>query len=129
MPTSGSSLLLFTGMSSKTTSAKTPEFLTGQDKKPSVLISQADYLSLLIKAGITDPQLWPPGKQDGAGLIARIREIEAAELASSGRFDWEALSPELQDEYDAACNALDGLIDPDDQGEDAAGFFAKLKGA
>ena len=73
-----------------------------------------EYFELLVEAGITDPARWPSGYEQGAALLARIREIEDACIAAHGGFDFDKLSRKEQDEYDHACIDLDELIDPDD---------------
>jgi hypothetical protein len=49
--------------------------------------------------------------QEGARARARVRKIEAHCIRRHGGFDWEKLSPKLQDEYDALCVLLDRLRD------------------
>jgi hypothetical protein len=65
-----------------------------------VLLDTASYISLLVRADVFDAGQWPPGKQEGAVLLSRIREIEHACIAAHGAFDWEKLEPAAQDEYD-----------------------------
>lgn len=66
----------------------------------------------MVTAGITDPQRWPEEARAGAALLARIRQIEADCKAQHGQWDWELLSPELQNEYDVACRKLNILRYP-----------------
>ncbi len=87
-----------------------PRFAKDSEGKSStVTLDLRSYLILLVKANVTDPQLWPPGLQDGAGALARVRQIEADCKSEHGEFDWEKLSPVVQDEYDSLCCALDSL--------------------
>jgi len=81
--------------------------------QPLVLLTQEDYLDLLVGNNVTDPGSWPPGKQDGARLLARIRQIEQECVAEHGRWDWELLSEALQDEYDGACIDLNKVREPE----------------
>lgn len=67
------------------------------------------HFMLLVKADATDPHLWPPGLQEGAAALARIRQIEADCKSQLGEFDWEKLSQVAQDEYDNLGSALDSL--------------------
>jgi hypothetical protein len=66
---------------------------------------------LLIKANVSDPAWWPPGAQEGAAALARARAIERRCIAKHGAFDWEQLSPRMQNEYDDLCALLDRLQD------------------
>ncbi len=89
-----------------------PQFETDSAGKPTaVRLETAVYIQLLVQANITDPALWPPGMENGAKALARIREIEQDCIRRYGEFDWEMLPPELQDEYDALCALLDTLQD------------------
>lgn len=87
------------------------------------------YVNLLVKAGVTNPEQWPEGLRDGAVWLARIREIEAQGREQNGEWDWELLSPELQDEYDSACSALNLLRDVagGEQDVPADAVFAELR--
>jgi hypothetical protein len=76
-----------------------------------VSLSVYEYLELLCEADVTDPERWPAGTEQGAALLARIREIEAECRARHGKWDWELLSEELQDEYDIASSKLDLLVE------------------
>ena len=80
-----------------------------EGKSGTVTLDLRSYLNLLVKADVTDPHLWPPGLQDGAAALARIRQIEADCKSQHGEFDWEKLSPVVQDEYDSLSCALDSL--------------------
>ncbi len=87
-----------------------PRFAKDPERKSStVTLDLESYLILLVKADITDPHLWPPGLQDGAAALARIRQIEADCKSQHGEFDWEKLSQVVQDEYDNLSAALDSL--------------------
>jgi hypothetical protein len=89
-----------------------PQFELDRAGKPTaVRLATATYVQLLVQAGITDPNFWPPGMEQGAQTLARIREIEAACIEQHGAFDWEKLPPEIQEEYDALCALLDSLQD------------------
>ena len=89
-----------------------PRFLNGgKGKRPSVKLDALAYVTLLVRADITDPALWPPGMKKGAKALARVREIERRCIAKHGEFDWEKLSRKVQDEYDGLCLLLDRLQD------------------
>lgn len=89
-----------------------PEFMRDQDDRlVSVELVIADYVELLIRAEATDPALWPSGMEYGASSLVRIRQIEADCTAQHGKWDWELLAPELQDEYDGLCGVLDEFRD------------------
>lgn len=78
-------------------------------------VSAAEYVGLLVKSGVTEPERWPEQAREGAALLARIRQIEADCRAQHGEWDWELLSEDLQDEYDSTCGLLDQLrhaLDP-----------------
>src|SRR3982751_5002247 len=81
--------------------------------KPLVLLTEEDYLDLLVSSNVTDPDSWPPGKEDGARLLARIRQIEQDCVRQHGKWDWELLSREVQDEYDGACVDLNRMREPE----------------
>ncbi len=89
-----------------------PRFVTdrrGRTKR--VSLETAAYLTLLVRGNVTDPSLWPPGLKRGAGMLARIRAIEHRCIRKLGHFDWEKLSPKVQDEYDGLCVDLDAMLD------------------
>ena len=88
-----------------------PVFTEADNAPPMVTLRAADYVALLVQAGVTDPLLWPPEMQAGATALARVRQIEAECAALRGTFDWEALSPEVQDEYDRLSARLDDFQD------------------
>ncbi len=89
-----------------------PHFVTDDQGKPTtVTLDTAAYVALLVQANITDPALWPPGMQEGASALARIRQIEANCISQYGEFDWEKLPEATQDEYDDLCALLDKLQD------------------
>ncbi|MBV9851853.1 MAG: hypothetical protein JO250_19475 [Armatimonadetes bacterium] len=88
-----------------------PFFTEADDAPPRVTLRAADYVALLVQAGVTDPALWPPERREGAAALARVRQIEADCTAQQGAFDWERLPPELQNEYDRLSALLDGLQD------------------
>jgi hypothetical protein len=92
--------------------APPPKFATKANGKPAkVTLDPVTYVALLVKANLTDPNLWPPGMQEGAAALARVRAIEKHCIAKHGHFDWEKLSRKLQDEYDSKCALLDQLQD------------------
>ena len=70
-----------------------------------------EYVSLLVKASEFDPARWPEGLKEGATLLGRIRQIEQMGIEEHGRWDWEEISEELQDEYDSCCSRLNRLRD------------------
>jgi hypothetical protein len=82
-------------------------------KHTAVTLSVKSYVTLLVQANVTDPELWPPGFKEGATALARVREIESECIAQHGEFDWEKLTPAVQDEYDILCVSLDDLQDDD----------------
>ncbi|GBC76194.1 hypothetical protein HRbin07_00391 [bacterium HR07] len=89
-----------------------PQFATDPQGRPTkVTLDTAAYIMLLVQANITDPALWPPGMQEGASALARIRQIEAECISQHGEFDWERLPKAIQDEYDDLCVLLDKLQD------------------
>jgi hypothetical protein len=89
-----------------------PKFVThANGKAAAVTLDPVAYVTLLIRANVTDPALWPPGMQEGAAALARVRSIERKCTAKHGVFDWEKLSPKVQDEYDGLCAVLDRLQD------------------
>jgi hypothetical protein len=91
---------------------KPPRFATDADGKPTaVTLDAVAYITLLIRANVTDPGLWPPGIEDGAAALERIRQIETDCIAQHGEFDWERLPEAVQDEYDRLCLLLDELQD------------------
>ena len=87
-----------------------PAFIENPDGKPiTVSLDLKSYVTLLVKANVMEPHLWPPGLQSGAAALARIREIESGCVSQHGEFDWGKLSPIVQDEYDGLCCVLDSL--------------------
>jgi hypothetical protein len=89
-----------------------PRFVGGANGEPKeVNLDPAAYVALLVRANVTDPALWPPGMQEGATWLARIRAIERRCIAKHGEFDWEKLSAKLQNEYDDLCALLDRFRD------------------
>lgn len=85
------------------------QLLTEEGRGKTVAVDLPTYISLLIKANVTDPELWPPGMEEGAKALARIREIETRCIKEHGEFDWGKLPPEIQDEYDNLCALLDRM--------------------
>jgi hypothetical protein len=80
---------------------------------PDVAIARPDYLHLLVRAGVTDPDAWPESARRGAVLLTRIREIESACVASHGRFDCDLLERGVEDEYEALLAEMERLINPE----------------
>ena len=99
-------------MGAPTAQLKTPQFTTDARGRPvGVKLDTVAYVTLLVRANVTDPALWPPGMQRGAEALARVRQIEADCVAQHGEFDWEKLPEAVQDEYDALSALLDSLQD------------------
>jgi len=97
---------------SETTIDIHPQFSTNTESKPqSVILSMAAYITLLVRANETDPSLWPPGMEEGAMALRRVREIESDCIAKIGNFDWEKLPEDVQNEYDSLCALLDRFQD------------------
>jgi hypothetical protein len=93
-----------------------PQFTTDAEGKPTaVTLGTAAYIQLLVRANVMDPALWPPGMEEGAAWLARVREIEAECVAQHGEFDWEELPEAVQDEHDHLCSLLDRLYDTGEQ--------------
>jgi len=89
-----------------------PQFSTDAESKPkAVILSTVAYITLLVRANMTTPSLWPPGMEEGAIALRRVREIEAECIAKRGEFDWEKLPEAVRDEYDSLCALLDRLQD------------------
>ncbi len=89
-----------------------PRYTTNANGKPTkVTLAPADYVALLVRGNVTDPEFWPPGMQEGAAALARVREMERKAVARHGKFDWEKLSTRQQNEYDDLCALLDRLQD------------------
>lgn len=89
-----------------------PPFTTDAEGKPTaVTLDTIAYIALLVRANATDPALWPPGMENGAAWLARVRQIEADCIAQHGEFDWEKLPAAVQNEYDDLCALLDRLQD------------------
>src|SRR6185436_3290912 len=80
-----------------------------------VTLPSGEYMRLLVRANDTDPSHWPEGARQGAELLVRIRQIEADCRTAHGKWDWELISEELQDEYDSKRSLLDRIIEPDPQ--------------
>jgi hypothetical protein len=90
------------------------QFTTDPNGKPTaVTLGVKSYVTLLVQANVTNPELWPPGFKEGATALARVREIESGCIAQHGEFDWEKLAPDIQDEYDTLCVLLDTLQEDD----------------
>ena len=90
-----------------------PNFTTNRAGKPTkVTLTPETYVRLLVKANETNPTFWPPGLEEGAGKLARLRQIESDYQPKEGGFDWESLPVQIQDEYDGLCVSLDSYQDP-----------------
>jgi hypothetical protein len=86
------------------------QFTVDPNGKPTgVTLGVKAYVTLLVQANVTDPELSPPGSKDSVTALARVREIESGCIAQHGEFDWEKLTPAVQDEYDTLCVLLDTL--------------------
>jgi hypothetical protein len=86
------------------------QFTVDPHGKPSgVTLGVKAYITLLVQANVIDPELWPPGFKEDATALTRVREIESDCIAEYGEFDWEKLTPAVQDEYDTLCVFLDTL--------------------
>ena len=93
-----------------------PEFSKdSQGHLSAVKLVPEQYISLLIQANVTDATLWPPGMENDAKMLARVRQIEEECIVKHGEFDWEKLPPDIQDEYDILCVQLDELCDTGEQ--------------
>lgn len=103
-----------------------PRFGASADGKEDVTLAARDWARVLVRLDCTDPALWPPALAAGAGLLSRIRLIEADCISAHGGFDWEKLTPELQDEYDGTCADLTLLLTADDEWVDLETFRAEL---
>ena len=87
-----------------------PRFATDASGKPTtVTLDIVVYITLLVRANVTDSAFWPPGMEEGAAALTRIRQIESDCIAYHGEFDWEKLPEAAQDEYDRLCLLLDEL--------------------
>jgi hypothetical protein len=86
------------------------QFTLDPNGKPTgVTLGVKAYVTLLVQANVTNPELWPPESKDGAAALARVREIESGCIPQHGEFDCEKLTPAVQDEYDTLCILLDTL--------------------
>ena len=91
-----------------------PQFALDHSGKPTkVTLDVKTYIALLVRANVTDLTLWPPGAQEGATALARVRQIESNCTEQHGEFDWEKLPAAIQDEYDNLCVLLDRFQDAD----------------
>jgi hypothetical protein len=74
-------------------SKQPPRFATNDNGKPmTVTLDTVAYITLLVRANVTDSALWPPGMEEGAAALERIRQIESDCIARHGEFDWEKLA-------------------------------------
>lgn len=93
--------------------SRPPSFTTNRAGIPTeVTLTPETYIKLLVQANETNPLFWPPGLEEGAGKLARLRQIESEYQPQQGGFDWESLPSEIQDEYDGLCVLLDSYQDP-----------------
>ncbi len=91
---------------------QSPQFATDANGKPtSVTLDTVAYVTLLVRGNVTDSAFWPPGMEEGAAALKRIRQIESDCITHHGEFDWEKLPESEQDEYDHLCLLLDELQD------------------
>ena len=90
------------------------------------LLGIRQYIDLLVRGNVFDEELWPPDYKEGAKHLARIREIERECRETHGKWDWELISPELQDEYDDTCALLDQMRYSDDSEDMDWEEFKKL---
>ena len=96
-----------------TETSQPPNFTTNRAGKPTkVILTPENYIRLLGKANETNPSFWPPGSEEGAAKLKRLRQIESEYQPQEGRFDWESLPAEIQDEYDGLSIALDLFQEP-----------------
>ncbi len=90
-----------------------PQFEEGASEKPEegkkVRLSTGKYVQLLIDARETDPDCWPPGLEEAAGMIERARAIEDECIQKWGEFDPDKLSREQNRKYLEIQLALDAL--------------------
>ncbi|MBI1928090.1 hypothetical protein HYR99_28080 [Candidatus Poribacteria bacterium] len=97
---------------SETTINLHPHFsVDASGKLKEVTLPTVAYVTLLVRANVTDPALWPTGMEGGAAALKRVREIEAECITTCDEFDWEKLPEAVQDEYDSLCALLDQLQD------------------
>jgi hypothetical protein len=89
-----------------------PQFMTDGEGNPTlVTLAPPTYITLLIRANVTDAALWTPGLEHAARILAQVRAVEVDCITAYGEFDWEKLSEVAQDEYDGLCALLDELQD------------------
>lgn len=90
-----------------------PNFTKNREGKATkVTLTPETYIKLLVKANVTNPSFWPPGLEEGAENLARLRQIESDYRSKEGGFDWESLPAEIQDEYDVLCVSMDSYHGP-----------------
>ncbi|PKB64712.1 MAG: hypothetical protein BZY80_02040 [SAR202 cluster bacterium Io17-Chloro-G2] len=96
-------------------------------KATKVTLTPETYVKLLVEANVTNPLFWPPGLEEGAAKLARLRQIESDNQSKNGGFDWESLPGEIQGEYDALSVSLDSYQEPNDD-TDWEDYKAQRKG-
>ena len=74
-----------------------------------VRLSTSKYVQLLIDARETDPDCWPPGLEEAAGMIEQASAIEEECIEKWGEFDPDKLSREQSRKYFEIHLALDAL--------------------
>lgn len=74
-----------------------------------VRLTTSKYVQLLIDARETDPDCWPPGLEQAAGMIEQARAIEDGCIERWGEFDPDKLSREQSRRYFEIQLALDAL--------------------
>ena len=90
-----------------------PSFTKNREAKlTKVTLTPETYIKLLIEANVTIASFWPPGLEEGAIKLARLRHIESEYRPKEVGFDWESLPAEIQDEYDGLCVSLDLYQNP-----------------
>ena len=99
----------------KLETSRPPSFTKNRAGKPTkVVLTPETYIKLLVEANVFIPSFWPPGLEDGASKLERLRQIETGYGSQKGGFDWESLPTEIQDEYDTLCVSLDIYQDSND---------------
>lgn len=84
-----------------------------QSNNKKVRLSTSKYVQLLIDARETDPDCWPPGLEEAAGMVESARAIEEACTEKWGDFDPDKLSREQSRKYFEIQLALDALQEED----------------
>lgn len=98
------------------------------EKSQEVTLKRENYVKLLVDARVTDPACWPPGLEEVAAMIERVRDIEEACVEKYGDFDPEKLSAQVQDEYMDLHLVIDAIQENCDI-EEIAELMAEASGA